>query len=260
MHGQWSNPVYAEPNGKPQVIFPGGDGWIYALDPKNGNIVWKFDCNPKDSVYVLGGKGTRNDFVCTPVVDDNKLYIGVGQDPEHDEGVGHLWCIDITKEGDVSPELLADGEKPSNAPKAPPKTKKNPNSALVWHYGGVAPADLDRNFVFGRTLSTCSIHDGILFVGELAGYVHCLDAKTGKPHWVHYMEAVTWSSPSYIDGKVFFGNDDGRILVFQHGKEKKILKEIELGPRVRATPVAANGTLYIMAENKLFAIKGGEKK
>jgi outer membrane protein assembly factor BamB len=28
MHGQWSNPVYAAPNGKPQIIFPGGDGWI----------------------------------------------------------------------------------------------------------------------------------------------------------------------------------------------------------------------------------------
>ena len=32
MHGQWSNPVYAEVNGKPQVIFPGGDGWLSALN------------------------------------------------------------------------------------------------------------------------------------------------------------------------------------------------------------------------------------
>ena len=36
---------------------------------------------------------------------DNKLYIGIGQDPEHVDGVGHLWCIDMTKTGDVSPEL-----------------------------------------------------------------------------------------------------------------------------------------------------------
>ena len=64
MHGQWSNPVYAEPNGKPQIIFPGGDGWIHAFNPKNGELLWKFDCNPKDSVYELGGEGTRNDFVC----------------------------------------------------------------------------------------------------------------------------------------------------------------------------------------------------
>src|SRR5262249_18594803 len=98
MHGQWANPVYAEPNGKPQIIFPGGDGWIRSFNPATGELLWKFDCNPKASFYELGGKGTRNDFVCTPVVWDNKLYIGVGQDPEHKKGVGHLWCIDITRE------------------------------------------------------------------------------------------------------------------------------------------------------------------
>ena len=98
MHGQWSNPVYAEPKGgKPQVVFPGGDGWLYSLDPKTGDLIWKFDCNPKDSFYKLGKDGTRNDFVCTPVVWEDKVYIGTGQDPEHEKGVGHFWCIDITK-------------------------------------------------------------------------------------------------------------------------------------------------------------------
>src|SRR5262249_15823287 len=105
MHGQWSNPVYAEPGGKPQILFPGGDGWIYAFGPKRGELIWKFDCNPKDSIYSLGGRGTRSDFVSTPIVYEDRLYIGVGQDPEHNEGVGHLWCIDMTKKGDVSPEL-----------------------------------------------------------------------------------------------------------------------------------------------------------
>ena len=39
----------------------------------------------------------------------NKLYIGTGQDPEHVDGVGHLWCIDLTKTGDISPELVDQG-------------------------------------------------------------------------------------------------------------------------------------------------------
>jgi len=101
MHGQWSNPVYAVANGKPMIIFPGGDGWIYAFDPSGdkgeAKVLWKFDCNPKSSFYKLGPEATRNDFVSTPVVWENKLYIGVGQDPEHSKGVGHLWCIDLVK-------------------------------------------------------------------------------------------------------------------------------------------------------------------
>src|SRR5439155_27219494 len=46
-HGQWSNPAYAVVQGQPQVIFPGGDGWIYSFSPE-GKLIWKFDCNPKD--------------------------------------------------------------------------------------------------------------------------------------------------------------------------------------------------------------------
>ncbi|HXG12026.1 MAG TPA: PQQ-binding-like beta-propeller repeat protein [Gemmataceae bacterium] len=247
MHGQWSNPVYAVANGRPQIIFPGGDGWLYSFEPQTGKLIWKFDCNPKNSFYVLGPRATRNDFVATPVIVDNKLYIGVGQDPEHSEGVGHLWCIDITKQGDVSPV------NDNFDPKAP----ENKNSALVWHYGGFGdPKKIGRPYYFGRTMSTCCVHDGLLYVGELGGYFHCLDAKTGQKYWEHNMEAPIWTSPYYVDGKVYMGNDKGVLYVFQHGKEKKILNEIQMEGNIRATPVACNGVLYVMTENvtKLYAI------
>src|SRR5262249_46858058 len=152
--------------------------WLRAFEPQTGKLIWEFDCNPKNSKYELGGKGTRSDFIATPVVHDEKVYIGLGQDPEHLEGVGHFWCIDMTKTGDVSPELVTDA-KP-----APPKTKPNPNSAAVWHYGGPAKGEnANRDYVFGRTMSTCSVHDGLVYIAELAGYVHCLDVKTGQPKW-----------------------------------------------------------------------------
>src|SRR5262249_9175073 len=160
--GQWSNPAYGVVNGKPQVVFPGGDGWIYSFDPESGKLIWKFDCNPKDAKYELGGKGTRSDFIATPVIYKNQVYIGTGQDPEHEDGVGHLWCIDMTKEGDVSPTLVTDAKV------WPPKTKPNPNSAMVWHYGGPAdPKKTGRNYYFGRTMSTCAIHDDLVYAGEL---------------------------------------------------------------------------------------------
>lgn len=260
-HGQWSNPSYAVVNGQAQVIFPGGDGWLYAFTPE-GKLIWKFDCNPKDAKYVLK-TGERSDFIATPVIYKNKVYIGVGQDPEHETGVGHLWCIDMTKgDGkdiiDVSPELVTD------ATVFPPKTKANPNSAKVWHYGGpiadpVERKKLRRNYYFGRTMSTCCIHEDILYITELDGNLHCLDANSGKPHWIaSECEGETWSSPYYADGKVYVGNDSRVVFVFQHGKTKKLLAENEMPSRVRATPVAANGVLYVMTENKLYAI--AEKK
>jgi outer membrane protein assembly factor BamB len=251
MHGQWSNPVYAEPNGKPMVVFPGGDGWIYAFEPKSGELLWKFDCNPKKSVYVLGGEGTRNDFVSTPVVWENKLYIGVGQDPEHKKGVGHLWCIDIARE-----PKNADKDLSPVKDNFDPKAEVNKDSGLVWHFGGEAGEDAERPWIFGRTLSTCSVHEGLCYAAEYDGVLHCLDARTGKQFWEHEMRADTWSSPYWVDGKVYLGNENGRVFVFQHGKQKKLVAQVQMQGKVRATPVVANGVMYVITENpcKLWAI------
>ena len=105
LHGQWGSPAIGVVNGKAQVYMPGGDGWLYALDAATGEHVWTFDLNPKDSLWELGGRGTRNAIISTPVFVDGSVLLAVGQDPEHGEGIGHLWCIDPTRRGDVSPEL-----------------------------------------------------------------------------------------------------------------------------------------------------------
>ncbi len=190
-HGQWANAAYGVIDGQPQILFPGGDGWLYAFDPM-GKLIWKFDCNPKDAKYALK-TGERSDFIATPIIYKKHAYIGIGQDPEHKQGIGHLWCIDMTKKGDVSPELVTDNTV------FPPKTKKNPNSAAVWHYGGVitdpkVQQKLKRNYYFGRTMSTCAILEDILYCSDLDGILHCLDANTGKPHWEFNTRSEIWSS------------------------------------------------------------------
>ena len=228
--------------------------------------MWKFDCNPKDSFYVLGPEATKNDFLCTPVVYDNKLYIGVGQDPEHGKGVGHLWCIDITKEPKNKDKDLSPAAKPSDKPGGKPQTifdpkdPANKDSGLVWHFGGNAPDGYEGgDYLFGRTMSTCCVHDGLVYAAEFAGYLHCLDAQTGKEYWVHNLKAQT------LEFAVLCGRQDlHRRRARQHhglpaGKTKKILavnKNLR-DCKVEATPVAVNGTLYFMTENpcKLWAVK-----
>jgi outer membrane protein assembly factor BamB len=263
MHGQWSNPVYAEIAGKPQVIFPGGDGWIRGYEPDTGKLIWKFDCNPKEyPKYELGGKGLRSDFIATPVVHEGKVYIGTGQDPEHYEGVGNLWCIDPTKAApgkeDISPQLA---ENPDQGP--PYKAKPNPNSGAVWHYGGPDNTpNARRDYIFGRTMSTCAVHDGLVYEGELAGYLHCLDARTGQRYWVQDLKSAVWGSPYWVDGKVYIATEDGDVWVFEHGKEaddqgrpKKPPVKIEMEEPIRSTPAAANGVLYVLSEKTLYAIQ-----
>src|SRR5262249_30798002 len=91
LHGQWSSPAYGLIGGVPQVIFAGGDGWLYAFRGdkwKDGKpeLLWRFDCNPKIAVHAMVGRSTRNSLLATPVVYEGFVYIAVGEDPEHGEG------------------------------------------------------------------------------------------------------------------------------------------------------------------------------
>ncbi|MCF7975874.1 MAG: PQQ-binding-like beta-propeller repeat protein [Phycisphaerae bacterium] len=222
LHGQWSSPSAGVVNGKTQIILPGGDGWVYALDALTGEMIWHFNCNPKDSEWELGGYGTKNNLIATPVFVDGKVYIGVGQDPEHGTGAGHLYCIDATGTGDVTA------------------------THQVWHRG---------NDDFGRTMSTAAVKDGILYTADLAGMFYALDAATGKAHWTHDLKSAMWGSPMWVDGKIYIGDENGKVTIFAHGKTKKIVNIVDMAEPLYATPVAANGVLYVATKSKLYALK-----
>ena len=85
-------------------------------------LLWKFDTNPEDgSVWKDDGSGNRNNLVATPVDHEGRVYVAVGAEPDYGEGPGCLWCIDPTRRGDVSPELVIDtqGKPMSGARRAP---------------------------------------------------------------------------------------------------------------------------------------------
>ena len=199
LHGQWSSPAVGVFDGVPQAIFPGGDGILYSFRADRGSdgkpeLLWQFDCNPKTTIWRLGGEGTRNNLIATPVIYDGYVYIAVGQDPEHGEGQGHLWCIDPTGRGDISRTLALKAEGDDWVPiphrriqavteKDGEKEADNPNSGVVWHYS-MFDADEDGDIAFEeemhRSISTCAIKDDVLYVADFSGLLHCLDAKGSK--------------------------------------------------------------------------------
>jgi outer membrane protein assembly factor BamB len=215
LHGQWSTPSVGMIGGVLQVVSAQGDGWVRGYEAQSGKKLWEFDTNPKDSVWPR----TRNEVIATPVIHDNRVYIANGQDPEHGEGVGHMYAIDATKRGDIT------------------------TTGKLWQYDKIR-----------RSISTAAVLDGLVYVSDFSGFLHCLDAKTGQPYWTHDVLAAVWGSPFVIDGKVFLGDEDGDVVVLQHGKEMKVLAEMNMGSAVYATVVPANGTIFLNNRSQLFAI------
>lgn len=218
LHGQWSSPTVGTIGGVVQVVHGQGDGWIRGYEAQTGKKLWEFDTNPKDSVWPK----TRNELISTPVVYDNRVYIANGQDPEHGEGVGHMYCIDATKRGDIT------------------------STGMIWHFDKIR-----------RSISTPAIKDGIVYQSDFSGFLYALDAKTGEMIWQHDLFAAVWGSPILIDGKLYIGDEDGDVVIMQEGRTKKIISELNMGSSVYSTPVPANGTLYISNRNQLFALSEG---
>jgi outer membrane protein assembly factor BamB len=218
LHGQWSSAALATIDGVAQVFFPGGDGWLYGFDARTGRQIWKFDMNPRDAVWPK----TRNYGVSTPVFSGGRVYMGVGQDPDHPNGIGHMYAIDPAGRGDIT------------------------EAGRAWQYDGIS-----------RTMSTAAVADGLVYIADLKGILHCLDARSGKPYWTFDMMAPVWGSPLVADGKVYLGDQDGDVAVLRAGTEMKKISEIDMANAVYSTPVPANGVLYVMTRSELYAIAPG---
>ena len=240
LHGQWSSPSIGTVGGRKLVFFGAGDGRCYAFErlsavpekPLKLKTVWSYDCIPPEykpaadadwiTQYCLGdrrNRGTLNkndgtfvgmsEIIGTPVLFNDRIYVAIGRDPEHGRGRGAMHCIDASLTGDMS------------------LTGKR------WTYQGL-----------DRTLSTASVSDGLAYISDVGGRLHCLDADTGKCYWVHDTRCETWGSTLVADGKVYMPTS--RFLwVLAAGKELKVLSRINLGARVLASPVVANGTMYV---------------
>jgi outer membrane protein assembly factor BamB len=215
LDGQWSSPAVGTIGGVAQVVIGEGDGWVRSYEALTGKKLWEFDANPKDSVWPK----TRNEIVSTPVIWQDRVFIANGQDPESGHGPGHLYAIDATKRGDITV------------------------SGRLWQYDKIK-----------RSISTGAVANGLLFYADYTGYLHCVDAMTGKPYWTHDTLSSLWGSPVAIDGKVYLGDEDGDVLIMDAGKEEKLIATVGMGSSVFSTPVPANGTLFVTNRNQLFAI------
>jgi outer membrane protein assembly factor BamB len=238
-HCNWSSPAWGSIGDKEILVFGAGDGFCYGFNPvpvergKGEPVleeIWRYDCNPphykvKDGepIQYMSPDGP-SEICATPVFWKGRVYVGTGQDPENGTGVGILNCIDATANGDVT------------------------DSGKVWSYEGI-----------NRTLSTASVADGLVFVGDIEGKVHCLDAETGEVYWVHDTGSQIWGSTLWADGKIYAGNEDGILTILAAGKEEEVLAEIEFDAPIYSSPVFANGVLYVSTQTHLYAIPGSEE-
>ena len=234
VHGQWSSPTLANIGDTPRVFQGAGNGMLYGAaliapgtippEPIVMEKAWWANGHPDaqtmDAVPIEHGYRSKSfEIIGTPVFYNNRVYTAVTQDPFHHHREGTLTCFDANGAGDV--------------------TRTN----LVWSYPEV-----------GACSATVSIADGLVYVAGHDGRLHCLDAETGAPYWVHDVEGPIWGSTLVADGKVYVGTRRRLFWILKHDKTRTVLARITMPDPICTTPVAANGTLFVATFQELYAV------
>jgi len=221
LHGQWSSPVLANVNGRMQILFGGGDGWLRAYDAASGREVWRFDGNPKDARWLpRPGVLSRSSIIAAPVFAAGRVFVAMGQDPTHGNGPSLIYAIDPNGQGDVT------------------------RSKILWTSRDV-----------GRVVGTPIVKDGLLYVGDLGGTVHCLETATGAQIWKHETNAAIWGSFLLASGRLYVGNVDGFMTVLRAGRRKELLAEIEMDAPLYSRPALIGDALYLATGQRLYLIE-----
>ncbi len=239
-HCTWSSPSLAKLDGKERIFFAGGDGILYGFEPlaneptareeSLGQVrrlkqVWRYDPDPeapKEEVHRFNGNRATSpsNIYGMPVVQDGLIYLAGGGDWFWGKNTAWLHCVDPRGGGDAT------------------KTGRR------WAYA------------LGRhTMSTPAVADGLVFVSDSMRVFHCVDAKTGEAIWTQELGGEVWGSALVADRQVHVGTRRGDFWTFALSREKKVLQRVELGVPISATPVAANGVLYVGTMTQLFALQ-----
>jgi outer membrane protein assembly factor BamB len=103
------------------------------------------------------------------------------------------------------------------------------------------------------------LHDGKLYFVTDSGMLSCLDARTGKPHYLQQRLPRSYnfkSSPVGANGKLYLATEEGDVVVVKMGEKYEVLAVNTLTDQMFiATPAIAGGSIYLRSQEALYCIR-----
>ncbi len=236
LHGNWSSPVLAKFGGRDMILFAGGDWTLYAFEPFKPSAgqkgvgklrkIWQAECCPKE-YQVRDGMRIRYSSWRSKSPDGPSEIIGV--------------------------PAVHDGKIYTTIGQSPVHGR---GGGAVTCIDGKTGKVLWMNKKVGRSLANVLIHDGLAYVPDYSGKMHCIDAASGKSHWEHQMDAGVWTCSAFeVNGTILVSTERRRTLwAFKAGRKKAVLGKCGLKSE-SITPVTAGGIMYFPTQKRIFALK-----
>jgi outer membrane protein assembly factor BamB len=226
----YSTPVIKVLGGQMAMVFGSGDGHVWALQPRTGRQIWKYELSSTGGVNV------------SPLVEGNQVFMAHSEENPGDNTMGAVVALDgsLASRGASAPGAV---------------TTLTSEKGELWRHKEIVAGKGSPIMVDGR----------VYFIDDRAK-LWIYDAKTGKqigdtegrPNFG--LGSNQRPSPLYADGKIYALTMDGRWWVLKP-TEKGVepIKQgrqqfLRLGVECFGSPVVSHGRIYIPTTECLFCI------
>jgi outer membrane protein assembly factor BamB len=245
--------------------FDGSDNqFIVALDKKTGQTVWQtkrstdYHDLEADGVTVKNEGDYRKGFATCHVYLQNGqpilLSSGAKAHYAYDPRTGkEIWRLDEPESHSAATRpVVGDGVAyiPAGFGKAGLLAVKLGGSGVlsandvVWRLKKAAP-----------NKPSVTLSGGLLFAVNDGGIASCLDAKTGDVVWSERLGGNFSASPIFAEGRMYAGNEEGKLFVFEAGRQFKVLAENQFDAGFMASPAVSGKALFLRSKTALYRIE-----
>ena len=224
------------------------NSFIAAYDVKTGKRLWKTD---RDEIPTWG----------TPTIFENQIVTNGPTVRAYDVETGkELWKLGPNSEVTVGTPVVGDGlvfvtggyppARPIYAVKATASgdisMPKNATSSDVVAWSNTA----------GTYIPSPLYYEGILYTCDNGGVLTAYDAKTGERL---YRARVGGggsfaASPIAADGKLYFANEDGDVIVARAGRKYEELAKNQMKEVIMSTPAISDGVIVVRTLGHVYGI------
>ena len=242
------------------------DSYLLAMDPATGKTRWK---HVRENDAIMEAKEAFSTPIPITVDSRNELLIVgadclTGHNPEtgeelwrwgtyNEEKIGHWRLVPTATYGAGTVLICAPKGAPVYAIKAGGFGDISKAGNIWTSEGKEVTSDVPSPLFY----------DGYFYV--LNGrnkFITCLHPTTGKVVWTSRIDGKTKieSSPTAVDGKIYFISHLGEVFVYSAGDNGGALLHTTMfgssqSVNIRSSIVPADGTLYIRSDDHLYAIR-----
>jgi len=233
-----------------------GESCMIALDCASGREVWR--------TPLVGGQVSYSvPFIYTPPVGKPELVCtSTGNGVfSLDPATGHEnWSIDTFDKRTISSPILIDGLiLGSNGSGA--YSENYLVAVRPGKYPELVYTIKNSSRVKAPYVPSVVAKGDTVFLIYDRGFASCIDAPTGKIHWMQRTGGKFSGSPVRVRDKIYAIDEDGLVWVIAADKkELKILAKNDLGEPSRATPAVADGKMFLRTYSQLFCVGGTSKE